>query len=195
MTVRELERLQPRRHALPAMETAVVLTRARDHPGGRRAHRPVRHPGWSGSVIDPRRWGFARFDRAEVGAGTSLRMLRTATRIRVPAMLWLALRAVHRRWRRRQCVADQQLCAGQSGVGYWSARVLIVQRLLALAVVLAVPAVQRLERHGYTFGPNALACDDRVYRPRPRHAHSRVPSSKRRRCARARALRSARSAK
>lgn len=141
----ELEHLQPRRRAFPALETAVVrralaiILVVAAHIGlfsilgG--AHLLLIFAGRS----------FARFALADVGAGTSRRILRSATRFAVPAMLWLALPVP---FTGDVGVANVLLVNNylqtSPAWGYW-----FIEVLVQMLLVLAIPAVQRLERrHG-----------------------------------------------
>ncbi|HET9142068.1 AMP-binding protein [Actinophytocola sp.] len=99
-------------------------------------------------------WSFARFCLSR-DTGTSLGILRSAARIAVPAMLWLAWRVFETT---DVTVANVLLVNNyvRTGAGgYWFIEAL-VQTLLLFAAVLAVPAVRRWERrHGFAF---ALLC-------------------------------------
>ncbi|WP_241245600.1 MULTISPECIES: AMP-binding protein [Protofrankia] len=96
-------------------------------------------------------WGFARFRLAPGGAGTSHAILRSAARIAIPSMLWLAWRAVDTTevgWS-NVLLIDNYVRRGATG--YWFVEVL-VQTLLLFALVFAIPAVRRWEqRHGFGF--------------------------------------------
>ncbi|MCY7341797.1 MAG: AMP-binding protein [Pseudonocardia sp.] len=97
-------------------------------------------------------WTFARFLLAPQCAGTPSRaILRSAVRIAVPTVLWIA-------W--RSAVQDDidltnallvNYVVDPAAWGYWFVEALF-QTLMLLAVLLAIPAVRRLERtHPYRF--------------------------------------------
>ncbi|PRX47151.1 acyl-CoA synthetase (AMP-forming)/AMP-acid ligase II [Prauserella shujinwangii] len=104
-------------------------------------------------------WTFARFGLARVGSGrVAARVLRGAARIAVPSMLWLGFRAFTEP---DVGLANVLLVSNYMPFpvarGYWFVEVL-VQVLLVLGLVLAIPAVRRLERaHGFGFALGALA--------------------------------------
>ncbi|SQD97013.1 AMP-dependent synthetase and ligase [Parafrankia sp. Ea1.12] len=103
-------------------------------------------------------WSFARFCLTPGGPGgtgrgaaTSRRILRAAGRIAVPSMLWLAWRAVRASDVGLSNVAliDNYLRRGVPG--YWFVEVL-VQVLVLLAALFAIPSVRRWEqRNGFVF--------------------------------------------
>ncbi|WP_230205318.1 AMP-binding protein [Parafrankia elaeagni] len=104
-------------------------------------------------------WSFARFCLPAAASGqggapdtaTSRRILVAATRIALPSMLWLAWRAIATsdvHWS-NVSLLDNYLRGGVPG--YWFVEVL-VQVLVALAVLFTIPAVRGWERrHGFGF--------------------------------------------
>lgn len=150
MPVRELERFGPSRGPFAAMETNILL-RAVAIILVVGTHIGIFHIlGGAHLLLVISGWCFARFGLAPDGSGSpGTRILRSATRIAVPAMLWLTFRAA---------VTDDVILSNvflinnylQTGApGFWYVEVL-VQALLLAGLVFAVPAVARFERrHGF----------------------------------------------
>ncbi|MEU0510944.1 MULTISPECIES: AMP-binding protein [Amycolatopsis] len=103
-------------------------------------------------------WNFARFALAgRCRDRTSGNLLRSAARIAVPAVAWIGWRAASQ----PDVVLSNVLLINnylrQGATGYWYVEVL-VQTLVVLAIVFAVPAVRRLEqRHPFGLAAAALA--------------------------------------
>ncbi|MEU6643315.1 AMP-binding protein [Saccharomonospora sp. NPDC046836] len=152
MTVRELERLTPRRRLLRTVETGVVLWAVAillvvgthialfDIRGG--AHLLLILAGWSFA-----RFGLAQAQHDKAGS----RVLRGAARIAVPSVLWLAYRAVTE----GDVVLPNVLlisnyAPGAVARGYWFIEVL-VQTLLVFGLLFCIPALRRFER-AHAFG-------------------------------------------
>lgn len=158
MSVRELDGLAPRRRAVARIETNILL-RAAGITLVVGTHIGAFHVlGGAHLLLILSGWAFARFGLA---AGHTRRLapriLRTATRVAVPAMLWLL-------W--RSTVTDDVGLANvvllnnylhQGATGYWYIEAL-VQLLLVLAALLAVPTIRRYERrHRFTVATAALS--------------------------------------
>nr|WP_241840531.1 AMP-binding protein [Frankia sp. CcI49] len=101
-------------------------------------------------------WNLARFGLVPGRRGVSRRLLRSAARIAVPSMLWLAGRIATSG---EGSVTNVLLVDNyvRDGVpGYWFVEVL-VQTLLVLAALFAIPAVRRLEqRHDFAMAMAVL---------------------------------------
>jgi acyl-coenzyme A synthetase/AMP-(fatty) acid ligase len=93
-------------------------------------------------------WSFGRFSapRTDSGGSPSLRILRGALWVAVPSMLWIGWRATSQ-W--DTGVLSALLISGYAGwpwtIAYWFIEVL-VQILLAMSLLFAVPAVRRFDR-------------------------------------------------
>ncbi|EFC80838.1 AMP-binding protein [Parafrankia sp. EUN1f] len=90
-------------------------------------------------------WNCARFGLVPGQRGVSRRLLRSAARIAVPSMLWLAGRIATSGEGSVTNVLLVDNYARDGVPGYWFVEVL-VQTLLVLAALFAIPAVRRLER-------------------------------------------------
>ncbi|GAA3856978.1 AMP-binding protein [Amycolatopsis tucumanensis] len=103
-------------------------------------------------------WNFARFALADRSRNrTSANLLRSAARIAVPAVAWIGWRAASQPDVLLPNVLLINNYVRQGATGYWYVEVL-VQTLVVLAIVFAVPAVRRLEqRHPFGFPAAALA--------------------------------------
>lgn len=102
-------------------------------------------------------WSFARFSLATRATGTSREILRSAAHVAIPAMVWLAWRV----WDTTDVVLSNVLLVDnyvrRGALGYWYVEVL-VQTLVVLAAVLALPPVRRWEqRHPFGFALAILA--------------------------------------
>ncbi|SDC07953.1 non-ribosomal peptide synthetase [Actinokineospora iranica] len=148
MAVGDLERLRPRARRLRSVETNIVLRAAAialvvsTHIGVTQV--------WGGAhlLLAIAGWSFARFALAAPDRVPG-RVARAAARIAAPAVLWLA-------WRATQAdnvtVANVLLVNNYARTGtiaYWYVEAL-VQILLLMALLFAVPAIRRLQRaHGF----------------------------------------------
>ncbi|MPY96961.1 MAG: AMP-binding protein [Actinophytocola sp.] len=160
LPVADLERLRPRRRGLAVVETNIVL-RAVAIVLVVSGHVGLLHIlGGAHLLLVLAGWSFARFvlsagvpkgtlgtpDVPKGTLGTSRAILRSAARIAVPSMLWLAWRAIETE---DVVLANALLVHNYFGetaaVGYWFVEVL-VQTLLLLAALFAIPAVRRFER-------------------------------------------------
>ncbi|MHA6784070.1 AMP-binding protein [Pseudonocardia saturnea] len=145
-TIGELTRLPRARRSWPAVETAVVM----------RAVAIVlvvgSHAGfydWLGGahlLLGIAGWAFARFvlDGSPGTVGPA-RILRSAARIAVPVVVWIGWRAAVQDDVQLQNALLLNYVLDPSAWGYWYVETL-VQILVVLAVMFAVPAVRRLER-------------------------------------------------
>jgi acyl-CoA synthetase (AMP-forming)/AMP-acid ligase II len=156
--VADLDRLTPRPHRRP-VRTAIVETnialRAVAITLVVGTHAGLFHLlGGAHLLLMVAGWSFARFCLSRDTA-TSRGILRSAARIAIPSMLWLAWRVFETT---DVTVANVLLVNNfvRTGAGgYWFVEAL-VQTLLLFAAILAVPAVRRWERrHGFAF---ALLC-------------------------------------
>jgi hypothetical protein len=154
MPVRHLERLRPRRSALRLVETDIVLRAIAitlvvvTHVG------LIGILGGAHLLLVIAGWSFARFALAQ--SRPAPRILVQVGRIAVPAVVWLTFRLF---------VSDNVTFANVLLVnnyvsggawGYWFVEVL-VQTLLVMAVVFAIPGVARFERrHGFGVALTAL---------------------------------------
>ncbi|NBH03428.1 AMP-binding protein [Amycolatopsis sp. SID8362] len=157
MSVRELETLRSRTSRLARVDTSVVL-RAAAILLVLGTHIGVFHiPGGAHLMLALSGWAFARFALAPA-AGTSGRLLRSAAAIALPAMLWIGWRAtVNDTVGPANVLLVNTLARFAPAKGYWYLEVL-VQLLLILAAVFAVPAIRRFERrHGLATAAGALA--------------------------------------
>ncbi len=159
MTVAELERREPRRSLLRTMEPNIVLRALAivlvvgSHVG------LFQVLGGAHLLLVLAGWSFARFGLARAhDGGTGPRILRSATRIAVPALLWLAYRmSVTSDVGLANIFMINNYLRTSAAVGYWFIEVL-VQTLVILAIVFAIPGVRRFERgHGFTVALLALA--------------------------------------
>ncbi|EHR50060.1 acyl-CoA synthetase (AMP-forming)/AMP-acid ligase II [Saccharomonospora marina XMU15] len=158
LTVRELERLRPRRRRFPAVETNVVL----------RALAILlvvgTHVGFFGIMggahllLVLAGWTFARFGLADGEPAVAGRVLRGAARVAVPSMLWLWVRAFTEPDVGAANIALlSNYVPGPVARGYWFIEVL-VQALLVFGLLFAVPAVRAAERrHPFRFPLAVLA--------------------------------------
>ncbi|MGH3948641.1 MAG: AMP-binding protein [Pseudonocardiaceae bacterium] len=158
MTVAELEHCEPRRGMFRAMETDIVLRAVAivlivgSHVG------LFTILGGAHLLLVISGWCFARFGLARVeGDSPGGRILRSATRIAVPAIAWLIYRmAVTQDVGWPNIFLINNFLQTSSAIGYWFIEVL-VQVLVVLAIVFAIPAVRRIEaRHGFTVAAIAL---------------------------------------
>lgn len=156
--VRELETLAPRRRTLGRIETNILLRAAAitlvagSHVGA------FHILGGAHLLLILSGWAFARFGLA-AGNPDRLapRILRTATKIAIPAMLWLLWRSTVTDDIRPANVLLLNNYLHQGATGYWFIEVL-VQILVVLAAAFAIPGVRRYEqRHGFTIAAIALA--------------------------------------
>ncbi|HEV2781786.1 MAG TPA: AMP-binding protein [Actinophytocola sp.] len=156
LPVARLERLRRQRGPFRAMETNIVLRALAiilivcTHVelfsiyGG--AHLLLVVAGYS----------FARFGLSGVDDGVTGRILRSGTRIAVPAMLWLTFRAAVTEdvGLTNVLLINNYLTLGTAG--YWFIEAL-VGALLLLSLLFAIPAVRRFERrHRFAFAASAL---------------------------------------
>lgn len=151
LTVRELERLEPRRRRFPSLETNVVLRAAAillvvgTHIGA------FAIMGGAHLLLVLAGWTFARFGLADGEPGVAGRILRGAARVAVPSTLWLSLRAFTEPDVGLANIAlISNYAPGQVARGYWFIEVL-VQALLVFGLLFAIPAVRKAERR-YPFG-------------------------------------------
>lgn len=100
-------------------------------------------------------WTFARFALARPAHARGRAILRSAALIAVPSMVWLASRLALGTEVGLTNIALVDVYARQGAVGYWFIEVL-VHTLLLFGLLLAIPAVGRLEQR-YRFG-FPLAC-------------------------------------
>lgn len=160
LPVAELERLRPRRRALAVIETNIVLRAVAIVlvVGG---HVGLLHIlGGAHLLLVLAGWSFARFvlpsgvakgfvatpDGTTKPFATPRAILRSAARIAVPSMVWLAWRAAVTEdveW--ANVVLLHNYLGTTAAIGYWFVEVL-VQTLLLLSVLFAIPAVRRFER-------------------------------------------------
>ncbi|MPY83071.1 MAG: AMP-binding protein [Actinophytocola sp.] len=148
--VGELERQRPRHRWFPLVETNIVLRAIAVVLVVGTHVELFRVLGGAHLLLILAGWSFARFclpSGSERGTTTTSRaILRSAVRIAIPSMLWLA-------WRMLAApdvsLANVLLVHNYVGtttaVGYWFVEVM-VQTLLLLAVLFAIPAVRRAER-------------------------------------------------
>ncbi|MFJ8819616.1 AMP-binding protein [Amycolatopsis thermoflava] len=156
--IRDLENRRPHIRASVAVETDIVLRALAiilvvgTHVG------LFRILGGAHLLLVIAGWNFARFALAR-GDGThpGRHVLGSALRIAIPAILWIAWRAMSQ----PDVVLANVLLINnylwQGATGYWYIEVL-VQLLLVLAAVFSIPAVRRFERdHRFTAALFALA--------------------------------------
>lgn len=148
--VGELERRRPKHRRFPLVETNIVLRAIAVVLVVGTHVELFRLLGGAHLLLILAGWSFARFclpSGAKEGAPTTSRaILRSAVRIAIPSMLWLAWRML--------VTTDVSLAnvflvhnyfGTTTAFGYWFIEVM-VQTLLLLAVLFAIPAVRRAER-------------------------------------------------
>ena len=154
----ELARLPRARRSWPAVETAVVLRAVAivlivgSHAG------LYRWLGGAHLLLGIAGWAFARFvlDGSPGTVGPA-RILRSTARIAVPAVAWIGWRAAVQDDVQLQNALLLNYALDPSAWGYWYVETL-VQILVVLAMMFAVPAVRRLERaRPYQFALLVLA--------------------------------------
>lgn len=148
--VGELERMRPTRGIFAAMETNIVLRAVAiflvvaTHIG------LFNLMGGAHLLLVISGWCFARFMLADgARSAVSTRILRSAARVAVPAMIWIAYRAAAT----DDVVLSNILLVNNylrtGAPGFWYIEVLI-QTLVLLGVLFSVPAVRRFEAsHGF----------------------------------------------
>ncbi|WP_084037111.1 AMP-binding protein [Haloechinothrix halophila] len=157
MPVGELERLRPRRRVLAALETNILL-RAVAIVLVVGSHVGLFHIlGGAHLLLVLAGWSFARFclgpgvangfsGTADAATNPSRAILRSTAHIAIPSVAWLAWRALATDdvgW--DNVVLLNNYLGISSANGYWFVEVL-VQTLLLLSVLFAIPAVRRFER-------------------------------------------------
>jgi acyl-CoA synthetase (AMP-forming)/AMP-acid ligase II len=145
-TIGELEQLRPRHRAWTTMETGVVLRAVAivlvvgSHVG------LFRVLGGAHVLLVVAGWTFARFVLTPDAEGSpSPRILRSLLRIAVPSVAWIGFRAAVQPDVELHNALLLNYVLDPASWGYWYVEAL-VQTLLLMAVVFAVPAVRRLER-------------------------------------------------
>lgn len=157
--IEQLCRLEPRRRYWPLLETGVVLRAVAivlvvgthiglfDVVGG--AHLLLGIAGWA----------FARFVLTDRATTTPSRaIVRSAARTAVPTALWISWRALVESDVHLHNALLINSVVDPHAWGYWFVETL-VQTLLILAVIFAIPAVRRLERaHPFGFAVAVMVC-------------------------------------